>query len=91
MMMGTALRAFAHPTDFLQRLGLLASELLLDQGRGAEQVCRVVAALSLARERGVRNLSLSSVPPRTENRNKSFSPNGGWGEGRLDKDFSPEC
>ena len=23
MMMGTALRAFAHPTDFLQRLGVL--------------------------------------------------------------------
>ena len=23
MMMGTALRAFAHPTDFLQRLGLV--------------------------------------------------------------------
>ncbi len=25
-MMGTALRAFAHPTDFLQRLGLLPTE-----------------------------------------------------------------
>ncbi len=47
MMMGTALRAFAHPTDFLQRLGELTRTSDPGERGRSPAICRGYACIGL--------------------------------------------
>jgi len=56
MMMGTALRAFAHPTDFLQRLGFP-----MTQGRSGLST-RISHHDLLRQRKGLNDAALSEKP-----------------------------